>query len=208
MKFSDQIILLKEQVIHDCTNPNFIHSAWYVEHHLSIVETITLELLERYPQADADICLCMVWLHDYGKILKSTQKFKTDAGNYTLVASKELMRKIKFDNKKIETVLKGIELIDNAGNSDLSKASIEVQIVSSADGASHFIGPFFPIFWHENPNLTIDEIILGGKKNYGTTSKAEYDFKKKIILKEVKEKIRPFYEQVLGYNSKRRKKLL
>ena len=50
----------KNHVVEACNNPNFVHHEWYVKYHLNFVEKISLELCEKYPEANKDIVLTAV----------------------------------------------------------------------------------------------------------------------------------------------------
>ena len=64
---------------------------------------------------------------------------------------------------------------------DLSKECIEVRIVSSADGASHFVGKFFSTYFHDEP----DELIKNIEQRI--KNKIRQDWGRKIVLPEVKQ---------------------
>jgi hypothetical protein len=91
-----------------------------------------------------------------------------------------------------EDILAMRTLIEKKMEIDLSTAPIEVQIVSSCDAASHYIGPFMTIDWRENSQLAIDELFDRGAK------KMKKDFERRVTLPEVREfleKRRGVYEE-------------
>jgi len=151
----ENIQLFKEHVREISARPEFIHHKRFAKWHLEVVERIAMELCAIYPQADRETVEVMVWLHDYGKILDFDREYERellDSGRDKLI---ELDFEATFANK----VANYVELQDKNQEIDLRTAPIEVQIVASADGCSHFVGPFMPVHWYENPNKAIDALL-------------------------------------------------
>jgi hypothetical protein len=167
----------KEHVVEASANPSFLHHDWFVEYHLNFVEKISLELCEKYPEADKNIVLVLVWIHDYAKILdkeKEHEESMFEKGRGKLI-------EIGFDSVFVDKVISNLAIFEKKMEIDLNNAPIEVKIVSSADGASHLVGPFFAIYFKEFSNKTIQELVESGK------NKLKKDWERKIVLPEVKE---------------------
>lgn len=167
------LIRLKSEVIKRSSDPSFVHHKWFVKYHLEIVEAIAMELCDIYDKADRPKVLILVWLHDYEKILEFDNEH-----NKELVATRTLMRRLGFNEKLINEVCADINTINS--KSKLNTATIEVQIVSSSDGASHFVGPFGALYWHENPEVSVEDIQAERQR------KIAVDWEDKITLPEVK----------------------
>src|SRR5258708_5028965 len=174
LPYDKLIASFKNEVKNASQNPSFIHYEWFVTYHLEIVEKIALELCEKYPAADKGFVMLLVWLHDYCKVIDHKNQYKATA----LFGEKKLLE-IGFPKDIVEKALEYIDILDK--KIDLAQAPIEVQIVSSADGASHLVGPFFAIYWKEYSQDPCEEIIQENKR------KALVDWKKKITLPEIKE---------------------
>lgn len=164
---------LKRAVQEKAKSRRFIHHWWFVKYHLEIVEKIALELCERYPKADRDFVLLLVWLHDYGKIVNYKDQYKA-----TLTAGKDMLFQIGFSEETVKKAIAFMSIFD--AKEELDKAPLEIQIVSSADGASHLVGPFYEIFWKEFHEWDYDALLEENRR------KLSIDWEKKIVLPEVK----------------------
>lgn len=183
----EKIIKFKEHVIKESANPDFVHHQWFIKWHLKIVECLVNELCDIYTEADRNICLLLVWLHDYGKILAQTPENFSNGSALTISEGRRKLSELGFADAIIDKSLDYYQLMERKMTEDLSKAPIEVQIISSADAASHMIGPFMFLYWYENPNKSLDELLLSNVK------KAQKDWKYKITLPEVKERFQDRY---------------
>ncbi len=171
----DKLISFKHHVCAVANDPEFIHHAWFVQWHLNIVEKAAGELLHHYPTADRSLVEVMVWLHDYGKILDFEHQYET-----TLTAGRQKLTELGFPADFVEKAVSYCEMLDKKMELDLKQAPIEVQIVSSADGLSHLIGPFMYFWWQENATKPYQELMAD------TKAKAIKDLTRKIVLPEAR----------------------
>ena len=167
-------------------NEGFIHHDWFVEYHLEIVEKIALDLCGIYVEADKDKVRLLCWLHDYGKILDFDNQYTK-----TLSAGREKLVEIGFDEKFVDEVIGDIAVIDRKDRNELERASIEVKIVSSSDAASHLVGPFFQMWWYENPGRDYRQLMQDNIK------KAMIDWDRKVVIPEIKKAFKARHDMIL-----------
>lgn len=182
----NKIAKLRKEVIQAASNPQFLHHQWFMKWHLNIVLDISLELNQLYPESNKELIEVIVWLHDYGKILDFDNQEDMLFNN-----GKKLLETLGFEAKFIEKVMEYLKIFESKMELDLSESPIEVKIVSSADAASHFFGPFFFLWWYENPNKDFEDLMKDNE------NKAHKDWNKKIVLPEAKKLIENRYKFLL-----------
>ncbi len=189
-KIPDELVFRVTEHVKLCANkPSFMHHSWYVKYHLDIVEQIALELCELYTHANKNLVLLLVWLHDYGKITHNEMHLGCNAQR-----CKEYLTELTLPPQLITVVCEYIQIIDAKENLVDPTTPIEIQIVSSADGAPHFFGPFYQVWCHENPDKPLSELL---KSNI---AKATKDWDKKIVLPQISELVRERYELIREQN--------
>lgn len=179
---------LKQHVCQAASRPPFIHAGWFVEHHLLIIEQLVHELCDRYSAADRELCQAMVWVHDWGKIL--TNKGDDEEA----VTRQQIMETLPQFGFNPEQCTKLLEIY-NEMESLAPKAAdflLETKVISTADAVSHYIGPFFPIYFQEYNTLPLGELIEGNQR------KIARDLKK-ILLPEVLPFVQPRMKIVAEY---------
>lgn len=186
----DKLKKLKEEVSKLASNPNFVHHKWFVKWHLEIVDKIAMELCDKYPNANRDLVTTLVWLHDYAKIID----FKNEHNPDTMAFTAEFLISLGFDKTFADEFVKNLLVFESKMTIDLKDSPIEVQIVSSADGASHMVGPFYQIYFYEHPEMNIEDLM---KSNL---VKLEKDWSRKITLPEVKKAFEGRYEKIKEEN--------
>ncbi|MEI7498677.1 MAG: HD domain-containing protein [Candidatus Falkowbacteria bacterium] len=187
----------KQTAITNCQNSQFVYHEFFVKDHLLVVEKIAIELCDIYKDADRNLVMALVWFHDLGKPIDMDNEYEI-----TLNKGVQTMKDCGFSDAFILKVVEAWKRMEMKNEIDLSKESIEVQIVSSADGASHFVGKFFSTYFRDNSKEAIGDIETRLKK------KIEQDWKNKIILPEVKEAFKERYKRALEIVGEYPKKLI
>lgn len=163
----------KNMVIQNFSRPDFRWREWMVDYHLRIVERIAMELCDAYPDADREVVLALVWFHDFGKPI--------DEKNERAVTATEGVKALSecgFEQAFIDKVVAAWELMEKKNELDLRTASIETQIVSSADGMSHFVGVFHSSYFADGDDFATTQKRL--------REKMEKDWERKIVLPEAR----------------------
>lgn len=171
---------IKEEVQKPCLRPDFIHHKWYLQYHLKIVEKISLDLCQKYQNAEPMWVLLLVWMHDFEKIVRHGSQYQGTLG-------REFLKDCGVSDKDINKLLSDIEIFERKNSLKLVDATLEIKIVSSADAAAHLVGPFYSIFWWENGAMEIEDL------RKANLAKLKKGWEEKIVLPEIKKAYENYY---------------
>lgn len=183
------LLIFKNIVIENFSRKDFTYHEWMVEYHLNIVEKIAMELCDIYTDADRDIVQALVWFHDFGKPIDEENE-----RTITLLEGPKVMLACGYTQEFVDRVVECWQLMEKKNEIDIRTTPIETQIVSSADGASHFTGVFYPSYFNENG----DDFAITQKH---LKEKIEKDWNRKIVLPEVQKAFESRYiraKEMLG----------
>lgn len=178
----EKIEKFKEIVIRNFSREDFEYHEWAVKYHLEIVERIAMELCDLYPDANRDIVQVLVWFHDFGKPFSTEKERET-----TLAEGGKALIECGFTQEFVDQVVEFWKLMEKKNEIDLHNAPIETKIISSADGASHFVGTFYPSYFMDGHDFVTTQREIA--------KKIEVDWNRKIVLPEVKKSFEVYYKR-------------
>jgi len=165
---------IKNQIKSECEKSKKIVD-WFYGTHLLAVEKCSQFLLQKFPQADKEVVMLGVWLHDL-------QRIRGINGDHQKIGAREaekVMRKYGYDNNVIEKV-KAIILTHSC--SGKKPKTLEGKILATADAMSHYYNDFYL-----KVALTGERDIREYKK--WALEKLNRDYNKKIFFVFAKKKI-------------------
>jgi len=134
----EKVEKIKELIKLECERPKFAGKRnWFFSTHLLGVEKYAEWLLEKLPEANKEIVMLSVWLHDI-------QRIRMISGDHQQIGALEAVK-----------ILKGFEYEDNIINaiSNVIKThscddnnlpnSVEGKVLATADAMSHFVNDFY-----------------------------------------------------------------
>lgn len=160
---------IKEQVRKECSDSSFKHHTWYWDFHILPVLDVALKLAEKYP-VDKEVIELSVYLHDIGKIRGLDDHATTGA---------KIAAELLKDHPKKDLIVECVAKHNGPSEDD----RIEIKLIAAADAIGHLLSPFNEIYFWENPDKDIRDIMAGNLK------KAEKDWER-ILLPEGKEMAR------------------
>jgi len=171
---------IKEKVKKECSDIGFKHNLWYWDYHILPMKEVALELARKY-DLDLELIEMIVYLHDIGKIRGLDNHAETGA---------EIVSEMLKDYPDKDLIVECVSKHNKPSPED----RMEVKLIASADAVSHFLSPFFEIFFWENPDRDIKSICEGN------LWKMEKDWNK-ILLPEAKEMCRKEFEALKRIHS-------
>lgn len=140
----------RKHFINTIHNGNPVHE--FFPYHVEQVEKWALRILKFHPEADKEIVLLSVWLHDIGQ---------ANRGNHSIheIISEKEARKflptIGLSQQKVDAVAQAVKT--HRVKKGAIPATIEAKIIAAADSASHLTDIFYVIML--NQGLPKQELI-------------------------------------------------
>lgn len=148
----------------------------YIDRHVLEVERWAKEIMKDFPQANRNVILLSVWLHDIG-ILDRT--LTMDHAVFAESEARKFLPKIGVDS---ETTEKVAHCVRAHRNKDIPPQTIEAKILAAADSASHMTEINY-----------IVHIKDDGLRDY-VEGKIERDYRDVALIPGLREKVTPLYE--------------
>ena len=142
--------------------------------HVPEVERWANKMCDRYKEADREVVLLAVWLHDIGHYPVD----KIDHAIKSEKISKEFLERSDYSKEKMERVL---HCVRAHRCKDVMPETLEAKIMACVDSASHM-----------TDSMYID-IVRNGRFDYAF-GKIERDFRDLGAFPEIKKELTPLYE--------------
>ncbi|MBP8961182.1 HD domain-containing protein [Patescibacteria group bacterium] len=143
--------------------------------HVAILEKWVKHLLKSHPEADEDILLSSVWLHDIGQLVGEREE------DHAVRSEREVLRFLPTLNIPEDLVRKIAHCVRAHRCKDVQPNSIEAKLLAAADSVSHFTDIVY-----------IDMANKLGKEE--PLAKLERDYRDIGLLPELKSEIAPLYK--------------
>ena len=145
--------------------------------HVTEMEKWAKYMLEKHPDADKDVVMLAVWLHDIGHYPLPKEIDHAVRGEER---AKEFLEKENFDPEKTKKVL---HCVRAHRCRDVQPETKEAKIIAFIDSASH-----------STDLVTFPDMVNVYKETKKVLDKLERDFKDLEFFPEEKEKLRELYE--------------
>lgn len=174
---------IKQQIKDEVYNFDHIGS-WFFDEHLLGVEENAKFLLKNLPEANKEMVMLGVWLHDLQRI----RGIKGDHQKIGAEEAEKVLNEYAYDNEVIEKVKKMI-LCHSCDN--VMPETLEEKILASADAMSHYYNDFYLRI------ATLGQRSLEEYREWAL-EKLDRDYNKKIAFDSAKEKVQNNHDTLVN----------
>ncbi len=147
----------------------------FLDRHVYEVERWALQILESNPQAEQEVVLVSVWLHDYGQLVGD---ITIDHAVKSEQEARKLLNSFNVEPQIIEQVA---HCVRSHRNRDLRPQTLEAKILAASDSASHMTDINYIVH------------LSDGMKEY-VEGKIERDYRDLAYFPTIQEQITPLYK--------------
>jgi 23S rRNA maturation-related 3'-5' exoribonuclease YhaM len=135
----------------------------YFQRHIEEVENWANRILPYYPEADTEIILLSVWLHDIGQL---DGDYKVDHAIKSETEAISFLSKEKYPEDKI---LEVAHCVRSHRCKDVQPNSVEAKILAAADSASHMADIPYILMMGQS-NLTRQDVLDKLERDFRDTN--------------------------------------
>jgi len=158
---------------------DFGSDPYHLRSHVPEVERWAKNLLKKFPEADSEVVLLAVWMHNLGHYPIPTE---IDHAIRSEERAKEFLEKLNYPNDKIGKVLHCVRA--HRGR-DVIPNSIEAKIIAFIDSASHLTDAVYFRMAKDNKE---------NNGNFDVARKMQNDFRELKLFPEIQEEVQELYE--------------
>lgn len=147
----------------------------YLPGHIGEVERWARIMLDQHPEADREVALLGVWLHDIGVAIKGGND---DHSVRSEAEARKFLSTLGLSSSKIEKVA---HCVRAHRCKDVKPETIEAKIVAAADSASHLTDYVYILFTQKGDKRLAEE-------------KLERDYRDVKLVDGLQEQLTPLYE--------------
>jgi len=149
------------------------HICDYLPNHIVSVEKWARKIMKHHPEANKQIILLSVWLHDIGHAFLNHDEHHIESEK----EARRFLKKIKINPKEIEKIA---HCVRAHRCKDIMPRTIEAKILAAADSASHFTDGAYM------------DMLINGYKRF-VLKKIERDYRDVGLFPKLKKEITPIY---------------
>ena len=158
---------------------DFGSDPYHLKSHVSEVEKWAKHLLKKFPEANSEVVLLAVWMHDLGHYPILTE---IDHAIRSEKRAKEFMEKLNYSKDKMEKVL---HCVRAHRCRDVMPNSIEAKIIACVDSASHMTeSMYFDMAKDDKEN----------NREFRVYAKMERDFRDLGAFPEIQKELKKLFE--------------
>jgi hypothetical protein len=127
----NKILIEKAKQLFLANLDDFKTDPWDLRVHLQELVKWAMKILNQYPEADKDVIMLTVWLHDIGH-------YPIPDGDHAVVSESAARKFLSTEKVNTELAENVLHCIRSHRNSDVKPESFEAKLFAMIDSASHF----------------------------------------------------------------------
>lgn len=153
----------------------------YLPRHVAEAEKWAKKVLEKNPEADKNVVLLSVWLHDIGQLIKINNMSWDGKNDHAVLSEMETKRFLEELGLNSDLVAKVAHCVRAHRCKDVQPETLEAKLLAAVDSISHMTDICYMDMFSKFPKADI-------------FAKIERDYRDAGLFPELQKEIKPLYE--------------